>query len=133
VGVGSVLRSAAGVQDLKLPTPFRHFSPRRQPWFRFQPGNDYGLIEVQMAVSRDGIHWDRPDRRPYFPMGLPDEWDRWLTMMGVGMVRKAEVDQIRFAGLIDHDIVRLQVSDPKTLFQFLSPDGRQCRHAKKPS
>ena len=70
-----------------FPTPFRHFSPRRQPWFRFQPGNDYGLIEVQMAVSRDGIHWDRPDRRPYFPMGLPDEWDRWLTMMGVGIVR----------------------------------------------
>jgi hypothetical protein len=21
-------------------------------------------------------------------MGLPDEWDRWLTMMGVGMVRR---------------------------------------------
>ena len=73
---------------LMFPTPFRHFSPRRQPWFRFQPGNDYGLIEVQMAVSRDGIQWDRPDRRPYFPMGLPDEWDRWLTMMGVGIVRR---------------------------------------------
>ena len=73
---------------LMFPTPFRHFSPRRQPWFRFQPGQDYGLIEVQMAVSRDGIHWDRPDRRPYVPMGLPDEWDRWLNMMGVGMIRK---------------------------------------------
>lgn len=73
---------------LMFPTPFRHFAPSRQPWFRYQPGNDYGLIEVQMAVSRDGIHWDRPDRRPYFPMGLPDEWDRWLTMMGVGMLRR---------------------------------------------
>ena len=71
-----------------FPTPFRHFSPARQPWFRFEPGNDYGLIETQMAVSRDGIHWERPDRRPYFPMGLPDEWDRWMTMMGVGMVRR---------------------------------------------
>jgi hypothetical protein len=73
---------------LMFPSAFRHFSPSRQPWFRFQPGNDYGLIEVQMAVSRDGIRWDRPDRRPYFPMGLPDEWDRWLTMMGVGMIRR---------------------------------------------
>ncbi|MGV3719899.1 MAG: hypothetical protein ACO1SX_03230 [Actinomycetota bacterium] len=74
---------------LMFPTPFRHFvpSPGRQPWFRFQPGNDYGLIEVQMAVSRDGVNWSRPDRRPYFPMGLPDEWDRWLTMMGAGLVR----------------------------------------------
>ena len=69
-------------------TPFRHFSPRKQPWFRFEPGNDYGLIEVQMAVSRDGIRWSRPDRRPYFPMGLPDEWDRWLNLMGVGMLRQ---------------------------------------------
>jgi len=75
---------------LMFPTPFRHFapSPGRQPWFRFEPGNDYGLIEVQMAVSRDGIRWSRPDRRPYFPMGLPDEWDRWLNMMGCGIVRK---------------------------------------------
>ena len=72
------------------PTPFRHFSPSRarQPWFRFEPPGDHGFIETQMAVSRDGIHWSRPDRRPYFPMGMPDEWDRWLTIMGVGMVRR---------------------------------------------
>jgi hypothetical protein len=73
---------------LMFPTPFRHFAPSRQPWFRYEPGNEYGLIDVQMAVSRDGIRWERPDRRPYVPMGLPDEWDRWLTMMGVGMVRR---------------------------------------------
>lgn len=80
----------AHAQDVYLmfPAPFRHFAPSRQPWFRYRPGNDDGLIEVQMAVSRDGVHWNRPDRRPYFPMGLPDEWDRWLNMMGVGMVRR---------------------------------------------
>ncbi len=72
---------------LMFPSLFRHFAPSRQPWFRFEPGNDYGLIELQMAVSRDGIHWERPDRRPYLAMGLPDEWDRWLTMMGVGLIR----------------------------------------------
>jgi hypothetical protein len=74
---------------LMFPTPFRHFAPNpgRQPWFRFEPGNDYGLIEVQMAISRDGIHWSRPDRRPYFPMGFPNEWDRWLNIMGCGIVR----------------------------------------------
>lgn len=73
---------------LMFPTPFRHFSPSRQPWFRFKPGNDDGLIETQLAISRDGIHWDRPDRKPYIPMGFPDEWDRWLTMMGTGMIKK---------------------------------------------
>jgi hypothetical protein len=72
---------------LMFPALFRHFSPPRQPWFRFEPGNDYGLIELQMAVSRDGIRWERPDRRPYVEMGLPNEWDRWLAMMGVGMIR----------------------------------------------
>lgn len=85
---GASLYSDAEDVYLMFPSPFRHFAPPRQPWFRFEPGNDYGLIESQLAVSRDGIHWERPDRRPYFPMGLPDEWDRWLTMMGVGMVRR---------------------------------------------
>lgn len=73
---------------LMFPTTFRHFAPRRQPWFRFEPGNEYGLMDVQLAVSRDGIRWSRPDRRPYVGMGLPDEWDRWLVMMGSGMVRR---------------------------------------------
>ncbi len=87
---GAHVYTAAQDVYLMFPTPFRHFSPSpgRQPWFRFEPGNDYGLIEVQMAVSRDGINWSRPDRRPYFPMGFPDEWDRWLNIMGCGMVRK---------------------------------------------
>lgn len=71
-----------------FPTPFRHFAPPRQPWFRYEPGNDYGLIEVQLAVSRDGVDWSRTDRRPYVAPGLPDEWDRWMTMMGSGMVRR---------------------------------------------
>jgi hypothetical protein len=73
---------------LMFPTPFRHFTPQRQPWFHFKPGEEHGLIEIQMAVSRDGVRWDRPDRRPYVPMGLADEWDRWLMMMGTGMVRR---------------------------------------------
>ena len=72
---------------LAFPSMFRHYSPNQQPWFRFEPGNDYGLIDVQMAVSRDGINWKRDDRSPYFTMGLPDEPDRWLTMMGPGIIR----------------------------------------------
>ncbi len=73
---------------LMFVTPFRHFAPNRQPWFRFKPGNDYGLIETQLAVSRDGIHWNRPDRTPYFPMGLANEWDRWLAVTGSGLLRR---------------------------------------------
>ncbi|MCC6798435.1 MAG: hypothetical protein IT366_25195 [Candidatus Hydrogenedentes bacterium] len=63
---------------------FRHFAPNRQPFIRpRQPGQweDFGLLEVQLAVSRDGITWTRPERVPYVPSGLADEWDRWLHVM----------------------------------------------------
>jgi hypothetical protein len=72
-------------------TQFRHFSPQRHPFVRPpRPGQweDFGPLEVQLAVSRDGIHWQRPSREPYFPTGLPDEWDRWYAVMGPGVVRR---------------------------------------------
>ncbi len=76
---------------LMFPTMFRHFSPERQPFIRpREPGQweDYGLLEVQLAVSRDGIHWVRPSREPYFPTGLADEWDRWYAVMAPGIARR---------------------------------------------
>jgi hypothetical protein len=46
------------------------------------------MLEVQLAVSRDGVHWTRPSREPYFPTGLADEWDRWYAVVGPGIVRR---------------------------------------------
>ncbi len=76
---------------LMFPALFRHFSPERQPFIRpRQPGQweDYGLLEVQLAVSRDSIHWERPGREPYVSTGLADEWDRWYTVMAPGVARR---------------------------------------------
>ncbi len=70
---------------------FRHFSPDRNPYIRPRTNGqweDFGLLEVQMAVSRDGIAWSRPSREPYFPTGLADEWDRWYAVMGPGIVKR---------------------------------------------
>ncbi|MDZ4858200.1 MAG: hypothetical protein SGI88_04395 [Candidatus Hydrogenedentes bacterium] len=70
---------------------FRHFAPQRQPFIRpREPGQweDFGLLEIQLAVSRDGIDWQRPSREPYFPTGLADEWDRWYAVMAPGMVKR---------------------------------------------
>jgi hypothetical protein len=70
---------------------FRHFSPQRNPYIRpRQPGQweDFGMLEVQLAVSRDGIHWNRPSREAYFPTGLADEWDRWYAVMSPGIIRR---------------------------------------------
>jgi hypothetical protein len=80
-------------QDVYLmnPSHFRHFSPQRNPFIRpRQAGQweDYGMLEVQLAVSRDGIRWERPTREAYFPTGLADEWDRWYAVMAPGIVRR---------------------------------------------
>ena len=76
---------------LMFTTQFRHFSPGRHPFvLPPRPGQweDFGPLEVQLAVSRDGVHWQRPSREPYFPMGFADEWDRWYAVMGPGLARR---------------------------------------------
>lgn len=75
---------------LMFTAQFRHFSPKRNPSLRPPNGHweDFGLLEVQLASSRDGIHWQRVSREPYFPTGLADEWDRWYAVMAPGIVRR---------------------------------------------
>jgi len=88
---GAVLYPWAQDAYLMFTTQFRHFDVNRQPFIKMREGGgweDFGLLEVQLATSRDGIAWDRPSREPYFPMGLADEWDRWYTVMGPGMVKR---------------------------------------------
>ena len=76
---------------LMFPAHFRHFSPQRNPFIRPRvkgQWEDYGMLEVQLAVSRDGIRWTRPSREAYIPTGLADEWDRWYAVAGPGLVRR---------------------------------------------
>jgi hypothetical protein len=76
---------------LMFTTHFRHFSPDRNPFIRPKaPGQweDFGMLEVQLATSRDGVNWRRPSREAYFPTGLADEWDRWYAVMGPGIARR---------------------------------------------
>ncbi len=76
---------------LMFTTQFRHFSPNKHKFIVPPTKNqweDFGPLEVQLAVSRDGISWNRPSRESYFSMGMPDEWDRWNNVMGPGIVRR---------------------------------------------
>lgn len=77
---------------LMFPSHFRHFSPQRHPFVRPRvkgQWEDYGMLEVQLAVSRDGVKWTRPSRgEAYIPTGLADEWDRWYTVAAPGLVRR---------------------------------------------
>ena len=54
-----------GVDDVYLATMsmYHHFTPNEIA--KGVPPRNDGLMDIQLAVSRDGIAWDRPDRRPY--------------------------------------------------------------------
>jgi hypothetical protein len=75
---------------LMFTAQFRHLSPNRNPSLKPPKGQweDFGLLEIQLATSRDGIQWQRLSREPYFPTGLADEWDRWYAVMAPGVVRR---------------------------------------------
>jgi hypothetical protein len=49
-------------------------------------GND-GLLDSSIAASRDGVDWQRPDRKPYVSLGEKGEWDSAFLMIGVGLFR----------------------------------------------
>lgn len=97
---------------LMFPTHFRHFSPGRNPYVRPRvPGQweDFGMLEPQLAVSRDGIAWTRPGREPYVTPGLPDEWDRWYAVMAPGLVRRgSSLDQYYYSSGRLHDSANLR-------------------------
>jgi hypothetical protein len=44
------------------------------------------LIDLELAYSRDGFHWDRPNRRPFLASSRkPSDWDRGYLHAGVGL------------------------------------------------
>ncbi|WP_165251846.1 hypothetical protein [Paludisphaera soli] len=91
---GSAIYPWADEAYLMFPTMFRHFSPDRNPAVVPPvPGRweDFGMLEVQLAVSRDGVKWSRPDRSPYIATGMVDEWDRWYAVAAPGIIRRGNV------------------------------------------
>jgi hypothetical protein len=57
-----------------------------------------GPVDVQLSVSRDGVLFSRPDRRPYVPLGLEGDWDGGQTYMGLGMLRKSAEIWMYYSG-----------------------------------
>ena len=53
-------------------------------------GGQGGLSDVQFAISRDGISWDRPFRRPFLsPDRDPRNWVDRNPIMGAGILQTA--------------------------------------------
>lgn len=77
-------------------TPYRHY-PVADTTDTTLQGNDErgsyrndGPVEIQIAVSRDGINFTRPDRRPYVRPGIVGAWDGGQIYMSLGMIRKGD-------------------------------------------
>ncbi|MFB3825235.1 MAG: hypothetical protein ACE15B_00655 [Bryobacteraceae bacterium] len=83
---------------IALPSFFRHTAA---------PGTEKvpmaGVLDVQLAVSRDGLRFERHDRRPYIPRGLAGEIDSASVYMALGMLRRgSELYQYYAGGSADH-------------------------------
>mgnify|MGYP000672151490 CR=1 FL=1 len=52
-------------------------------------GND-GPMEIHLATSRDGIHWFRPSREPFIPLGRTCDWDGGIVYSSVGLVVRGD-------------------------------------------
>ncbi|MCL4402249.1 MAG: hypothetical protein M1436_06260, partial [Acidobacteria bacterium] len=62
-----------------------------------------GVLDVQFAAGRDGIHWERYGRSPYVRLGLPGELDSKGIYMGLGMIRRGgEIYQYYAGASADH-------------------------------
>ncbi len=78
-----------GAEDVYIATPsmYHHFADDEV--VDAEPRRNDGLMEIQLAVSRDGISWTRPDRRPY--VGIePDGPASRRVYAAVGMVRRGD-------------------------------------------
>jgi hypothetical protein len=48
---------------------------------------NYGMMDIQLAVSRDGVAWERPDRSPFVRLSSAGGWDSRILYMFTGYVR----------------------------------------------
>ncbi|MBT4817417.1 MAG: hypothetical protein HON70_17060, partial [Lentisphaerae bacterium] len=72
---------------MMFPSMYAHLPP---PGRGGKYGND-GHLDVHLALSRDGITWDRPDSRPYLPLGCDGEADSCMLYMFAGTARRGDL------------------------------------------
>jgi hypothetical protein len=81
---------------LSFTTPYRHYPVGDTSDTTLQGKDERGRykndgpVDIQLAVSRDGIRWTRPDRKPYVRLGLAGSWDGGQAYMALGMIRRED-------------------------------------------
>lgn len=59
---------------LMFPQAYYHYTRTLREFAGENPTNA-GPMDTRFAISRDGIAWERPDRRPWVPLGMKGEFD----------------------------------------------------------
>ncbi len=69
-----------------FPTAYYHYIPGVLAEFPDQVPTNAGPLDTQFAGSRDGVVWERYDRRPFVPLGMKGEFDWASTRVVWGLV-----------------------------------------------
>ena len=68
-----------------FPTAYYHYTGKLPEFTKECPANA-GPLDSQFAASRDGIKWERYDRRPFVPLGMKGEFDWGCARVVWGLV-----------------------------------------------
>jgi len=68
-----------------FPQAYYHYTRTLREFAKAAPVNA-GPMDTQFAASRDGMHWERYDRRPFVPLGMKGEFDCHSTRLIYGLV-----------------------------------------------
>jgi len=69
-----------------FPSAYYHFKAAVHREFAGDEPTNAGPVDIRFAASRDGIIWERFDRRPFVNLGRSDEFDAMLLYMFSGLV-----------------------------------------------
>ena len=87
-------------------------------------GNHEGPEEIQLAVSRDLIHWERPFRSPVITIGELDRWDASCHTTAAAALRVKDEIWLYYSGAnYTHGSPPLY----RTAFEDGTPTGRKTR------
>ena len=76
-----------------FPSEYFHYVTFLTDFRKGQPVNA-GSLDARFAASRDGITWQRYDRRAFVPLGRRDEWDSRSIYMAYGVLPGGSEDEL---------------------------------------
>ena len=64
----------------------------------YYPHAGDGPLDIQLATSRDGTRWQRPERHPFLELGTSGSWDSRSMYVGAGLVRNSDEIWLYYTG-----------------------------------